>query len=45
MITAKKLLNSLAVLGLIASVSQAQGSCEEAPFGERTFTICKVWPA
>lgn len=45
MLTAKKLLNSLALLGLIAAVTQAQAGCEEAPFGERTFTLCKVWPA
>ncbi|MHC8325371.1 PA3715 family protein [Pseudomonas sp. LB1P83] len=45
MLTVKNLLNSLALLGLITAVSQAQAGCEEAPFGERTFTICKVWPA
>lgn len=43
--TAKIFLHSVALLGLFTSVSQAQAGCEEAPFGERSFTICKVWPA
>ncbi|WP_415759464.1 hypothetical protein [Pseudomonas sp. LT1P18] len=45
MTTIRKLLNSLALLSLVTAVSQAQAGCEDAPFGERTFTICKVWPA
>jgi len=45
MTTTRKLLSSIAVLGLIIAAGQAQAGCEEAPFGERTFTICKVWPA
>jgi hypothetical protein len=45
MTTTRKLLSSIAVLGLIIAAGQAQAGCEEAPFGERTVTICKVWPA
>ena len=45
MTTTRKLLSSIAVLGLIIAAGQAQAGCEEAPFGERAFTICKVWPA
>jgi hypothetical protein len=39
----RKLLTSLTVLGLIATASQAQAGCEEAPAD--TVTLCKVWPA
>ncbi len=45
MLTTKKRLNSLVLFGIITAVSQAQAGCEEAPSGERTFTLCKVWPA
>ncbi|MHC8292407.1 hypothetical protein [Pseudomonas sp. LB3P58] len=42
----RKLLSSIAVLGLIIAAGQAQAGCEdEAPFGQRSFTLCKVWPA
>lgn len=45
MMTTKKLLNSLAILGLMTAASQAQASCEDPPFSTLSFTICKVWPA
>jgi hypothetical protein len=41
----KKRLNSLALLGLMMAVSPAQAACEETSMGERSFTLCKVWPA
>lgn len=46
MTTTRKLLSSIAVLGLIIAAGQAQAGCEdEASFGQRSFTLCKVWPA
>lgn len=43
--TIKKLLNSLAMFGLITFVGQAQAGCEERPFENQSLARCKVWPA
>ena len=45
MMTTKKLLSSMVVLGFMTAAGQVQAGCEDAPFGTQSFTICKVWPA